>query len=159
MPQDFFGWVIWILGTVVLGAIGGIGVQNWRATRDDLKEVFGALCELVNEAADEGCSYWQKPGSDEGRELNEATLMSLQKQMGRYSSIIQRIANRKVSAQVEEGLALFFDALTGGQFSEPDRPANPMRAKRVRAASANAIIEIREAFFVQVRPMAFMRGI
>lgn len=128
-------------------------VQIWKYRRDAFAARIDEFCKLIFETADLGAEYWvtKKPSktmksSLEARSkivLIETKLNGYQSKIGLFAGIIISQIWLDAQDKLNNLTADFFDALTGSEFGDDARSANPQRAKLVYATGAEMVSHLR----------------
>lgn len=134
-----------LVGALIGGFITAVA-QIWRLYRDELGDRTDELCTLLLELNAQACAYWSKAFSEleSGRSI-EANLIGLTSLVeGLCASIRQKIL-KKDADEVEAILSEMMDAVSGGRFSESDRPADLDRTRRIPFVISKLVVRLRDA--------------
>lgn len=126
-----------------VGVFSGICIQWWKSSRDELRILCDDFSKLISEAVELGAAYW---ASGDDLELKEARLSGLQRKLIGYSVLLAESLHPGAADQIDEALGRFFDALTGGTFSVPNRPVSVENMRWCHYLGADAILEVRRGF-------------
>ncbi|MDE2363296.1 MAG: hypothetical protein KGM42_11510 [Hyphomicrobiales bacterium] len=134
-----------LVGALIGGFVTAI-VQIWRLYRDELGERTDEVCSLLLELNKQASEYWSLSFADlDDARSREAKLIGLTALLdGLCASLCLKLL--KVDAdKVQLALSDLLDAVSGGQFSEANRPADLERTRRIPFATAGIIVTLREA--------------
>jgi hypothetical protein len=134
--------------TGLFGVLTGISAQWWRSSRDELRILCDEFCKLVAETVHDGAQYWM---SDGDLALYEARLRGAQRQIIGFSVLLEEQLHEGASNEIDKALSKFFQAMTGGDFSVPNRPKSVSNAQRCHETAADVILSVRQGFFYSVR--------
>ncbi len=154
--SSYLPQAVQLLGALFVGFVGGIGVQAWRARRDELRITCEDFCKIIGEATDLGSNYWSlaKGAELKERSLLEAKLIGAQRKLSGYAALFRNVVHREGSAAIDSDMATVFDLLTGGEFKNPNRETDYDRVIELQVAAAELIIRVRTAFMDKVNSRA-----
>ena len=148
---------------VLLAALVPIGAayfhQLWKYSRDAYQARVDEACKLIFELADDGAEYWSKAkrppqtritkGTSEPSE-SRAVVELLELQIAGHVNkllILRLILRPRLGFldgdQLDEKVATFQDAMTGGDFGSAARAADRHRAKQIYEAASDLVAHLR----------------
>lgn len=149
-----------LLLAALLGAAFAFLLSAMKAARDEQRDLCDRLGEAILETADLAAEYWLADGKSTKIALYEARLMGAQAYLARYRLIAVTWFAPKDRWRVEDGMAEFYDSLTGGQFKVKKRAADPLRAEACQVQAATLAVLVREGNLASLKVGAqIVRGL
>jgi hypothetical protein len=140
-------FVVALFGAFVgafFGILSGLGIEWWKSDRADFAELCREFCTLISFAADAGAEFLLTPANDARSQFMAVRVTGFQSRISDYSTIlIGRISDDDLDA-INGRLGRFFNAMTGDNADDPERPASRDSAIRVHDKASSAIILIRQ---------------
>jgi hypothetical protein len=143
-----------VLTSLVGGALGGaliMALTNTVLSRiglrsGDLTARIDDLCRDIERYADIGVHVWSMPAADlgvEGIRLRSA-LYGLQRRIELWLDLLDR-ESWLFRFDAGDDLIALFEAVTGGDFPEPDRTADPARCQDIQRRAAGLVVALRRS--------------
>lgn len=128
----------------LLGATATFLLTAIKSSRDEQRDLCDTLGTSLLKAADLAAEYWLTDGKASNIALLEAKLMGAQAYLSRYKLLANGWFLPKDRWAVEDLLADFYDAITGGQFQVKSRSIDAARAQacQVRAAELAVLVRL-----------------
>ncbi len=128
------------------GVVAGVSLEWWKSSRQFTATLCDQFCALIAEAADASARYWLMDGSDPEAALWETRLYGFQRRIIGYNVLLTGRLHDDALDDIQTSLAYLFDGLTGGEFGEPTRIRQIIRAKSVQNQASDSILAIRRGF-------------
>lgn len=131
-----------IWATLVGGGIGftsGFGLSWWNASRAELKEAVQAFSKAISEAADVGSKCWLSDVGPDRLYLEAKTLGLQELILGSLPSVTDRLGSTQDS-RLQNAVLGLINELTGYNFYQASRLADPLRAAAVQVEGSKTIV-------------------
>lgn len=143
-----------LLTPLLGGALGGALLMAFTNTvlsriglrSGDLTARIDDLCRDIERYADIGVLVWSMPAADlgvEGIRLRSA-LYGLQRRIEMWLDLLDR-ESWLFRFDAGDDLIALFEAVTGGDFPEPDRAADPARCQDIQRRAAGLVVGVRRS--------------
>jgi len=142
-----------LLVSAIFAFVANAVLRWWQYKRDLWIARLEKYCEAVQSAADCATEDWSVKKSASLKQqdaklwaevlIKEARLFGLQSRIDGLRVSFERRLSREASAQLVDLSAKLNDALTGGDWHEPIRAANPVRALEAQQYASAVIVSAR----------------
>jgi hypothetical protein len=143
-----------LLVAALLGAGFTFFLTTLKAAHDEQRALCDRLAQALLEAADIAAEYWLSDGRAPNVPLLEAKMMGAQAYLARYRVLAVTWFSPRDRWAVEDGMAQFYDQLSGGGFKVKNRPADAQRAEACQVLAANLAVTIRQGNLNSLRVAA-----
>lgn len=135
-----------LIGAVV-GSFLTFGFNMWKFHRDERTARCDELCKAIWDVGQLAAEYWSKNfGTAADQAVSEAKLFAAQILVdGLYADFRGYLPTQDQHA-LDEALADLLDALTGGEFSVPNRAPDIGRLNKSAQAASATIVAIRRTY-------------
>jgi hypothetical protein len=139
-------WLSGVAGGAFVGFLFSALLQRSKSSRDELHVACTELCQVLTTAGDVASQYWLlAPTSPEIPEL-EIRIHGFQRRLSGYGALLRRRLHEEGAGQIDHAMTRLFDALSGGDFGDRNRPADRARALAAQDRAADGILAVRRAF-------------
>ncbi|UEM19611.1 hypothetical protein JL100_021325 [Skermanella mucosa] len=142
------------LGSLLGGALGGAmltALTNTALNRmglrsGDLSARIDDLCRDIERFADAGVRIWSLPAADLGAEgiRLRAEILGLQRRIELWLDLLDR-ESWVFRFDADSDLIGLFDAVSGGDFTESGRAADPFRCQDIQRRAAGLVVTVRHS--------------
>jgi hypothetical protein len=129
----------------LLGMLATGFIQFWKFNHDEITGRIDDVCRVASDASILATEYWSKEyESNTSRLVAEAAIIGRQSILdGMYADVREFLEGE--APEVDQQMSDLVDILTGGTFSENDRPADMLRAKHAQLVASNLVVALRRA--------------
>jgi hypothetical protein len=134
------------LGGAVLSALANSAINRLGLRSTDLSARTDDLCRDVERLADAGVRYWVASAETLGTEgvRLRAEIYGLQRRIELWLDLLDH-ESWLFSFDCGHDLVGLFNAVSGGNFAEPDRTAEPDRCQDIQRRAAGLVVAIRRS--------------
>lgn len=158
VPADSVpSWVVPLVtfSAAVIASYANYRTQRWRARIDRLGTAIDNLCLEINAAADIATKYWlldcQVPDNASQAYTTEFELLGRQARIQQLLITLRKQDSKLSLDSIDENIADFFDAVTGGNFQVSSRLPDVIRASSVQNVAAGLNGTLRQSLNQRTR--------
>ncbi|PDT24797.1 hypothetical protein [Rhizobium hidalgonense] len=129
-----------------LGAMMTFGFNMWKFHRDERNARCDELCKAIWDAGILASDYWSKKFDDSNTQaVQEARIVAAQTLMdGLYADFDEYLSSK--TKDLDGHFSDLLDKLSGGQFTEEDRPIDLARAAMAPRVAGVTIVALRRLY-------------